>query len=108
MTLDQFKELFQPILDWNEQYNKEAEALKQLYPSSYVLPESEKILDSYIKLLSLYVQDTDEFIDYYCWECDFGKKPNDVVINGEVHFHLACLGDLWNLIGCINEGKVKV
>ena len=106
ITLKQFEELFQPILDWNKQFEIEADALKQLFPSSHVVPEGGKLLDSYIKLLSLYVNDVDNFIEYYCWECDFGRKPQDIKFDGKVKFHLACLGDLWNLIGCINEGKV--
>ena len=102
-TLDDFVKKFQPILDWNEQFEKESKALTQLYPSSFVVPEGGKLLDSYIQLLADYYNDEGEWIEYYCWECEFGAKPQDVLEDGKVAFHLGCVGDLWNILGVSNE-----
>ena len=41
------------------------------------------LIDDYISLLQEQVDDQDHFIEYYIYDCEFGKKPLEVIINNE-------------------------
>ena len=77
VSFEEFLDLFQPIENWNNNYNREAELLSKLYPSSHIVPEGDKLIENYISLLSRYVGDSD-WISYYVWECELGKNPLEV------------------------------
>lgn len=80
VSYEKFLELFQPIIDWNEKYEKEADLLSKLYPSSFIVPEGDRLIERYIDLLSVYVGDSD-WISYYVWECELGRNPMEVSWN---------------------------
>lgn len=98
ISFEEFEKLFQPILDENIRWEKECNLLEQLYPHSYVVPEGGKLLDDYIELLSKYVDDKNEVINFYCWECDFGKKKQTMQINGYTPEIINNLYDVWYLL----------
>ncbi len=102
----QFEAYMKPILDWDAKYEKEAEALKQLYPSSFVVPEGGRLVESYIEILSTFIEDDNDWIDYFVWECDLGKtKPYKYVSIHGKKFKLKNIKDLYNLL--VYSEKVK-
>ncbi len=107
LSLDQFKEYYEPITQYNEEFDKNVKAVKLMFPSSYTVPElGTHLLDNYISLLSKMMNDTDEFISYYVFDCEDGKKPMSVEIpNGEgtIEILLDSVDQLYNLIVWENE-----
>ena len=55
------------------------------------------IEDDYIKLLSITLNDTYDWISYYVYECDFGKKKREVTVKGKP-FELRTVRQLYKLI----------
>jgi len=72
--MNKIKEHIDESKDFNEK-------LQSLFTSSYVYCElGDRILNNFIKLLSEVCNDTNEWIDYYVYECEFGKKDLKVYI----------------------------
>lgn len=81
ITLEQFKGYMEPIRIYLMESDKAEEGLKLVFPSSFVVPElGGNLLESYINLLSdlLDLPIEEEWINYFVFECDMGKKPRRV------------------------------
>lgn len=67
------------------------------------------IADEIVKLLALVMNDVGEWISWYCWEIDFGRKDKDefnvVEINGREKYVVDSTKKLWDLIKQENEQK---
>lgn len=110
ISFEKFTELFKPIIDWDAKYDREVELLKQLYPSSFVVPEDGKLCEAYITLLEELVGDEDKWIDYFVWACELGKQPKAITINNvhEVYYKLDSVKALYDLlVHCEKDRKRK-
>lgn len=65
--------------------------------------------DEIIKLLALLIDDKENWISWYCWEADFGRKNKDgfniVEINGK-EYKIDSTKKLWNLIKQESQEKI--
>lgn len=57
----------------------------------------EWVEDDYVKLLSITFNDTYDWISYFVYECDFGKKKREVTVKGKP-FELRTVRQLYKLI----------
>lgn len=58
---------------------------------------SDRLIDSYVELLDLIMDDKGKWVDYYMWETNFGEKDLGVFINDE-KVKLKTIEDLYNII----------
>lgn len=93
----EFESYIKPIIEDMELFHRQAELLKQLYPSSHVIPESSSLIENYIRLLQKYINDDNDWIPYFVWECDCGKNSSEVEI-GNKKIRLKTIKDLYNVI----------
>ena len=79
-------------------YDRETQ-LCQLLKAEGPISMSDYLVDSLIDLLALRFDDTNEWINYWMWELDFGKKyrPGMVLVDGK-EVHLKTINDLWNIL----------
>jgi len=99
ISIEQFKLYFEPISKYNEDFDRNAEALDMLYPSSYIVPElGSHLLDSYISILSDIMGDTDDWISYYVFECNSGKKPMKVTMGDKTEIELDSIEKLYKIM----------
>lgn len=82
-----FKEFNQAIINiqaFLEERNKLTAVIDVISPTSTGVVEfGGKFLDDYIALLSLAMNDTTKWIEWYIWECDFGTKPLLMTVNNK-------------------------
>lgn len=107
ISLEQFKLYYEPIIKYNKEFSTTADALDTMFPSSYVVPElGSHLLDSYIEMLTDIMEDSEDFIAYYVFECEDGKKPMKVTIpdgDSEKEILLDSLDKLYEIIMWENE-----
>jgi len=99
ISIEQFKLYFEPISKYNEDYERNSKALDMLYPSSYTAPElGSHLLDSYISILSDIMGDTADWISYYVFECNSGKKPMSVTMEDKTEIELDSIEKLYKIM----------
>ncbi len=70
------------IQEQYEKYNEMANYIG-LFPESEMSKPLYTLMENYVELLSDVYDDNLEWIDYFIWECDWGKRPGEVNIYGE-------------------------
>lgn len=102
MTVYDFENLFDPILYWVQYSEEEITKIKETTFADYTPTKDVMLVDAYIELLSNIVYDYNNYIDFYCWDCDFGRSPKTVNIYGQ-EFVFDSLSNLWNAIQFLNQ-----
>ena len=76
MKFKEFNQAMANIQAFLEERKKLTAVLDVISPTSTGVVEfGGKFLDDYIALLSMAMNDTEsKWIEWYCWECDFGAK----------------------------------
>jgi hypothetical protein len=78
MDFKEFKQHMQNIQDFLDESNKVDAALKTLVPDSWIGNTiGHKLFDNYMNLVAELAGDEGEWIDYYVWSCNMGKKGHD-------------------------------
>lgn len=77
-----------------------SEAFKVILPNDYTTTyDNSSIIDTFIKLLKELTKDEDEWIDYYIYELDFGRKYKSGMVKFKgKNIKLSTYLDLWNII----------
>lgn len=81
--------------------DKFAEALKLLNADNYTMGTAENISTAYSKLLKKIIgADSFDWLTWWMWECDFGKKPNSLFWIKEVKYDASGLSfkEFWGLV----------
>jgi len=98
MKFKEFDQAMQNIQSYLDERKKLTAVLDVISPTSTGVVEfGGKFLDDYIALLSYAVNDKSEWIAWYCWECDFGTKPLNIIINKKPHM-IDSIQKLYNII----------
>ena len=98
LTYEEFEQRFAIIVNFMQEREKRGILLRDLYPEGYVVDTyGDKLLDEYISLLSSNVGDLCEWISYYVWETDLGKKEFAVSIN-DIKIPFTTVKDLYDAI----------
>lgn len=77
-----FKKYLETLKEQSDKYNEMAKYIG-LTPESDISNPIYTLIDSYVDVLKHLYEDNLEWIDYFIWECDWGKRPGEVSINGE-------------------------
>lgn len=95
----QFQKDMAPILQYQHDYDENIKALGIIYKESFVTPYlGTNLLDAYILLLEEKYNDKNKWISYFVWECDLGKKPQDIYIDDIPVITLNSLERLYSII----------
>mgnify|MGYP001031021408 CR=1 FL=1 len=100
MTKDLFISSVTALKTQFEKDEKCVEAFDVILPYDNISGYDNSVLiDAFINLLKECVNDTNDWIDYFVWELDFGRDYTDgcVRINGK-DVPLRTAEDLWNII----------
>lgn len=95
-----------------EQMNLDSENSKHLNKvfnnlSAYdLLYNNQKLIDGYIELLKMFIDDDDDFIDYFIYECNFGSKEGWVTFK-EIKYSLKTPEDLYDFLSIYNINNSK-
>jgi hypothetical protein len=99
MTLEEFKEWFKTIEEYNEEWEKANEAIQVLCPGTYAMLEiGNGLLDSYTALLEKMMGSEGDWIAYYLYECESGKKPMGVVLENGREILLDSIEKLYEIM----------
>ncbi|MDY3521333.1 hypothetical protein PG614_02465 [Riemerella anatipestifer] len=106
MTKQTFIEAIETIKKQYE-YDKEvAENLSKAFPNAFkanLLPQNHFLSNILMKILQEEMNDTEIFIcgmsyiEWYCWETDFGKARNTFVV-GESRIKIKNAGELYDFL----------
>lgn len=107
------KELFMESIEAiRKQYEHDVETSQMLgkaFPNAFeanLLPDNQLLQNQLVKILQIEMNDLDvckygqSWIEWFCWECDFGKKSNQLKAydkNGKV-IPLANAGELYDFL----------
>lgn len=104
VTFKKFDEIIEKVKEFSDFEDTMSE-----YGIDLCYTAASDIADEIIKLLALATNDVGEWISWYCWEIDFGKKDKDglnvVEINGKEKYIVDSTKKLWDLIKRDNEQK---
>ncbi len=85
ITFNEFEKLFNPIIVFLDDSNNVNDALKTIFPSSYVVSElGNDLLDKYIILLASFLNVESDIIFWFVFDNDMGKNEyeyNDIKID---------------------------
>lgn len=102
ITFNEFEKFMKPIENYQKEYDETSKALEVLADDCFVIPRlGARLISDYISLLSLMVNDVDEDIDYFVFECEYGKKPMEITYKDETTF---IMNSIKNLYECIVYG----
>ena len=73
ITKEKFVEIIASIKKQAEFDEKYCDSLAEVLHPHIEMYDNSAILDTLIKLLEQAFEDTDKWIDYFCWELDFGE-----------------------------------
>jgi len=97
MNFEKFKKYFEYLEKFDRESEKVNKHLSEIAGRGSVCELGYNLYDGFIEMLSEIVDDKNEWIDYYVFECDFGRKPMQVEIFGE-KIKLDSLEKLWRII----------
>ena len=85
MKFKEFNQAMANIQAFLEERKKLTAVLDVISPTSTGVVEfGGKFLDDYIALLSMAMNDTTyKWIEWYCWDCDFGTNPLLMKVNNK-------------------------
>lgn len=95
MDFEEFKQCFKHLEEFNEEADFQNGLIYKLCGG--MLEHGYMLMDAYIELLSKNVGDENEWINYYIFECEFGKKPMEVTVDKK-KIKLDSLEKLWKII----------
>lgn len=87
MKFKEFNQAMQNLQAFLEERKKLTAALDVISPTSTGVVEfGGKFMDDYISLLAIEMKDTTcKWIEWYCWECNFGANPLLMTIKNKPH-----------------------
>jgi hypothetical protein len=98
ISIEEFKLFFNPIQQFLLEEDTNQKSIDILFPDSFArLSQGERLLDSYIRLLEKICEDTEEWINYFVWDCDCGKNPQNIEINNKKS-KLKTIDDLYKVL----------
>ncbi len=97
MTFEKFKKYFEYLENFDLDSTHFNKHLSEIAGRGSVCELGYNLYDGFIELLSEIVDDKNEWIDYYIFECDFGLKPMQVQI-GEEKIKLDSIEKLWRIL----------
>jgi hypothetical protein len=100
-------ELITHLQAWMERHQAMVAMLDKLYditqanPGSPLLAEIYGLMDSHTKAVARIVGDTAGWLDWFAYECDFGRRPHEAALKGE---KLTTIRTIKQLARLIEEG----
>lgn len=109
MTLEQFTKYIEKIRLYYEVDKEVNSALNKLNDDFYNFSSSYSVI-TIVELLNFIFEDESDWLGYWLWELDFGKKYNEgsVTLDGK-NISLKTIEDLYNmLIDNMKNGDIKL
>ncbi|MDY3524917.1 hypothetical protein JSO63_02750 [Riemerella anatipestifer] len=78
MQKQTFIEAIEAIEEQYEYDKKVARDLNKIFPNAYendLMPINYYLSDMLLKILKEEMNDSEDYIEWFCWETDFGNKP---------------------------------
>lgn len=93
---EEFIKIMEELISLKQDENYLSEAFTRFEPQMNRISfyRQEELI---VKLLKLYLKDTNDWISYFIYECDCGKKPMEVKTKTKT-FKLKTLNQLWWLL----------
>lgn len=111
LTRDNFKQYMHEI----ENYESTVMDLYSNYEIDLIESALGRVKDSFLNLIVECMKDIDDWISYYCWELDFGKKGSEMKITipyskeggKEYDFNLTDVDSLYDIITLTNDEMIE-
>lgn len=104
VTFKKFDEIIEKVKEFSDFENTMSD-----YGIDLCYSAAADMADEIIKLLALLIDDKENWLSWYCWEADFGRKNKDgfniVEINGK-EYKIDSTKKLWNLIKQESQEKI--
>lgn len=103
MTKETFIKALEAIQRQHEQDCEKAELLEKVFPESFaanLMYDNGLLQNAIIAILTEAMNDTDNFIEHFLWELDFGRKGEKLEVktaDGKQH-HLTAAEKLYNFL----------
>jgi hypothetical protein len=97
ITKEEFLKYMKSIEVFLQESEDSNKAIKLLCDDSFYVKKGDLLLDSYIELLKKLTNDENNWIEYFVFECRFGKNENKVTINNKT-FRLNSVEKLWGIL----------
>lgn len=103
MKKDTFVKTIEAIQEQHELDCEKAELLEKIFPESFaanLMYDNGNLRSALLEVLAEAMNDTDNFIEYFLWELDFGKKGEKLEVkttDGKCH-HLTDAEELYNFL----------
>ena len=96
LTETKFHDFMSALQNQLTYLNQLTKCFQEILPNDYVSGIDIRLIDYYIKLLAVVMNDETELIYYFVWELDFGAKwkPGCITDNGK-DIKLQTIQDLW-------------
>jgi hypothetical protein len=100
MTKDLFVSSVTALRMQIDRDRKCSEAFGVILPNDHVsVYDNSCLIDAIIALLKEAVNDTDDWIDYFVWELDFGRDYKDGCVTADgKNIPLKTVDDLWDIL----------
>lgn len=103
MKKETFIKALEAIQEQHKRDCEKAELLEKVFPESFaanLMYDNRLLQNAIIAILTEAMNDTDNFIEYFLWELDFGKKGEKLEVktaDGKRH-HLTDAEELYNFL----------
>jgi len=100
MNKETFKKAIKALEEQDKHDDKCSKAISIVYPNAFGVNlwyDNSILVDAILELLKAELGAASDWIEYYIYECDFGKNPNEVRVGKDV-YNLDSVDNLWNLI----------
>ena len=113
MKRETFTNAIESIKKQHEIDNENAELLGKVFSNAFsanLLYDNSTISDAIIKLLETEMQDRHEWINYFCYELDFGRENERLKVydSEDNEIPLKTADDLYNMLANDKKNKFKV
>lgn len=102
MTRELFIEIVSSLEEQNKHDIEVSELLGKVFPNAFaanLLPDNCLLSDALIKILKTSMNDCDDWIEYFCFELDYGRKfEMGMVTYKERNYDLSDSGKLWDYL----------
>ena len=75
-----------------------SECMESVFDGHPVYTGNDTLVNAFMDLLGVLCKDEDEWIDWWIWECDFGKGATMRLPGSDEDIHLKTAGDLYDLL----------
>lgn len=98
LTYEEFAKWFSVLREFRQQVDQRHELLSKMYPECNPIDDlGEKMFEAYTQMLSIMMEDSGEWIDYYIWEAGMGEEDRSVIVDG-TKWPLRTVEDLYRIM----------